>query len=328
MKMNGNTKTNRLLWKKVGGLFRYGVVLLGVVGCTSMPSFSPAPAALQLNITPRLEPGQIVRPQRPIVLRVAKYADARSAAPSRKIGDVKATVFDMHGTELVMEDVSATVTAAMLNQFSVSGFQTVADDGKFAAGSADFEISGIIREFSMNIGGRDEVSIVVETTLRDTRGGILWSGAVAEKTDRYAGVAGNTRNSIARYLSDALTKVSAKTREAISASIMQTYPDWFHPAAPARDSTPGVTVLVAPPERVSASQAARPGMTGQLAITTIPARAKVYVADVYYGLSPIKLELEPGVYTLHFKLENFKTATEKVSVRKGETTELEIRLVK
>jgi hypothetical protein len=36
--------------------------------------------------------------------------------------------------------------------------------------------------------------------------------------------------------------------------------------------------------------------------------------------------LEPGIYTLHFKLDGFKTATEKVSVRKGDATELEIGL--
>jgi hypothetical protein len=236
----------------------------------------------------------------------------------------------MQATELVMENLASTVTAAIVNQLSVSGFQTVTEDGKAAAGSADFEVSGVIREFSMNIGGRDEVSIVVETTLRDTRsGGVLWSGAVAEKADRYAGVTGNTRGSITRTLSRALAKVSAKTRDAISDSIMQAYPERFDQVATARDTAPGVTVLVAPPRRTPASQAARPGMTSQLvAITTIPARAKVYVADVYYGLSPLKLELEPGIYTINVKLDTFKTATEKVSVRKGEITELEIRLEK
>jgi hypothetical protein len=294
-----------------------------------MQSFSPSPAALQLDIAPQLASSQIVHPKRPITLRVAKYTDARSAAPSGKIGDINATVFDMFGSELVMDDLSGTITAAMENQFSASGFQTVTEGGKAAAGSTDFEVSGVIQEFSMNIGGRDEVSIVVETSLRDTHGdSILWSGTVAEKSDRYAGVTGNTRSSIARYLSGALAKVSAKTRDAISASIMQTYPERFDQAAPARDSTPGVTVRVAPPERMPASQATRPGMTSQLAITTIPARAKVYVGDVYYGLSPLKLELEPGIYTIHFKLDAFKTAIEKVSVRQGEITELEIRLEK
>ncbi len=324
-------KMNQLLGK-MGGLFRYGIygmVWLGVAGCTSMPFFGTAPTALQLDIAPKLAPSQVVTPKRPIVLRLSEYTDARPTAPSRKIGDIKATVFDMHGTELVMENLPGTVTAAMVNQLRASGFQTVTEGDKAAAGGVDFEVAGVIREFSMNIGGRDEVSIVVETTLRDTRGGgILWSGAVAEKADRYAGVTGNTRSSITRYLSNALAKVSAKTRDAISTSIIQTYPDGFGQAAPARDSTPGVGVLVAPPGRTSASQAARPGTLGQLAITTLPARAKVYVADVYYGLSPLKFELEPGIYTISLKLDAFKTATEKVSVRKGETTELEIKLEK
>ena len=329
--MNGNRKTNRLLGK-VAVLFRYGIyglALLGMAGCTGMPSLGRTPAALQLDIVPQLAPNQIVHSQRPIVLRVAEYADARSAAPSRKIGDINATVFDMFGTELVMEDLARTVTAALENQLSASGFQTLTDGGKTTAGSADFEIFGVIREFSMNIGGRDEVSIVVETTLRDARSGsVLWSGAVAEKSNRYAGVTGNTRSSITRYLSGALVKVTAKTRDAVSASIMQTYPERFAQTAPARDATPGVTVLVAPPAHIALSQTARPGMTGRLAVTTLPARAKVYVAGVYYGLSPLKLELEPGIYTINFKLDTFKTATEKVSVRQSETTELEIRLTK
>jgi hypothetical protein len=322
---------NQLLGK-VRGHFRYGicgVVLLGVAGCTTTRSFGPTPAALQLDITAKLAPGQIVHPKSPIVLRFSEYTDARPTAPSRKIGDIKATVLDMHGTELVVENLSSTVTAAMVNQLSASGFEMVTEGANAATGRADFEISGVIREFSMNIAGRDEVSIVVETTLSDTRsGGVLWSGAVTEKTDRYAGVTGNTRSSITRYLSGALAKVSAKTRDAITKTIVQTYPDSFGQAAPARDSTPGVTVLIAPPGRTSEYQAARPELTGQLAITTIPVRAKVYVADVYYGLSPLKFELLPGIYTINFKLEEFKTATEKVSVREGEITELEVRLEK
>jgi len=330
-KMHGNMKTDRLL-RKVGGLFRYGicgVVWLGVAGCTSMPSFGPTSAALQLDIAPKLAPGQIADPKSPLVLRFSEYTDARPAAPSRKIGDIRATVLDMHGTELVMENLAGTVTAAMVKQFNASGFQTVTEGGQAAARSADFEISGVIRQFSMNIGARDEVSIVVETTLRDTRrGGILWSGVVAEKADRYAGVTGNTRSSIARYLSAALAKVSAKTRDAVSETIAQTYPDSFRQAAPARGSTPGVTVLIAPPGRTSEYQAARREMTGRLVITTIPARAKVYVADVYYGLSPLNIELQPGIHTIRLKLDEFKAATEKLSVREGETTELEIRLEK
>lgn len=329
--MTENMKTKQLP-EKASRLFRrgiYGAVLLGVAGCTSMPTFGTTPAALQLDIAPQLVPGQIVHSKSPVTLRVVKYADARAAGPSRKIGDIKATVFDMHGSELVMENVASTVTAAMVNQLSASGYRMVTEDGKVAAGDADFEVSGVIREFSLNIGGRDEVSIVVETTVRAARsGGVLWSGAVVEKADRFAGVSGNTRSTITRYLSGALAKVSAKTRDEITKAIVQTDPERFDQTTVARDATPGVTVLAPPPERLSASPLARSQMTSQLAITTIPARAKVYVADVYYGLSPLKLELEPGIHTVNLKLDAYKTATEKVSVRKGETTELEIRLEK
>lgn len=338
--MDGNMKMIRLR-SRAGSPFMWGIcglVLLGMAGCSSlpsmrmpspsMPSLSMTSAPLQLDIAANPAPGQIVHARRPIVLHVARYTAAGPAATSGKIGEISATVSDMLGTELHVPDVSGTVTAAMAKQLSASGFQTVVSGGKAAAGSTEFEVSGVIKEFRMNIAGRDEVSIVVETTLRDGRNSaILWSGVVTEKVDRFAGVAGNTRNSITRYLSNALAKVSAKTRDAISESIMQTYPELFQQAAPARQSAPGVTVLVAPPQQAPASQAVvGPGMTGRVAIATTPSRAKVYMADVYYGLSPLKLELEPGIYTLHFKLDGFKTATEKVSVRKGETTELEIRL--
>ena len=329
--MNANRKTNQFLGK-VSVFFRYGiysVVLLGVAGCTHMPSLAPTPAALQLDIAPQVAPNPMVHFKRPIVLRVAGYTDARPTTPSNKIGDINATVFDMFDAQLLMQDISGTVTAALKNQLGASGFQTIMDGDKTAAGGVDFEIFGVIREFSMNIGGRDEVSIVVETTLRDVRSGdVVWSGAVAEKANRYAGVTGNTRHSITRYLSGALAKVTIKTRDAISASIMHAYPESFAQMAAAGDATPGVTVWVAPSGHGTTSQATHHGMTGQLAMTTLPARAKVYVADVYYGLSPLKLELEPGIYTINFKLDAFKTATEKVSVRQGETTQLEIRLTK
>jgi hypothetical protein len=193
-----------------------------------------------------------------------------------------------------------------------------------------------VKEFSMTIAGRDEVVIVVETTLRDARNGsVLWSGVVTEKADRFAGVIGNSRNSITRYLNAALAKVSGKTCDALSEGIMQARPDLFFQSAPARQSTPGVAVLVAPPETAQVLQSAQThntgmatGLTGHLTLTSIPPRAKVYVADVYYGLTPLNLELEPGIYTLRFKLDGFQPTTEKVSVRKGEITELETRFEK
>lgn len=301
---------------------------LMLAGCAGLPLLGLTSAPLAIDVAAKIEPGQVIQTQRPVVLRIAKYVDARPGVVSGIIGNVNATIFDMHTSKLEVQDLPGTVTAAILNQFNAIGFQSVTGDTT-AAPRADFSLSGVIRKFRMDIGARDEVSIEVETTLTDARdGAVLWSGVVAEKADRFAGVAGNTRNTITRYLSATLGKVLARTREAVSGSIAKTYPDLFIRAAAAGDATAGVTVLAEPAPRVGAAQATRPNATGHLQITTIPPRAKVYIADVYYGLSPLKLDLEPGIFTLQLKLEPFKTATEKVSVRKDDTTEIEIRFEK
>ena len=53
-----------------------------------------------------------------------------------------------------------------------------------------------------------------------------------------------------------------------------------------------------------------------------------YVDDVYYGTSPLRLEFDPGVKLFHFELPGYKTVAEKVSIRSGETTELEVHFEK
>jgi hypothetical protein len=63
-----------------------------------------------------------------------------------------------------------------------------------------------------------------------------------------------------------------------------------------------------------------------LLVNTNPPRAKVYLDDVYYGLSPLRLEMEPGVHAISVKLDSYKMVTEKVSVRKGDSTEMELKL--
>jgi ABC-type uncharacterized transport system auxiliary subunit len=301
---------------------------LALAGCGGLPLSGPASAPLTLDVAAKIEPGQVIQTQRPFVLRITKYVDARPGAVSGFIGNVNSTIFDMHTSKLEVQDLPGIVTAAIQNQFNASGFESFID-GSAAAPRADFNLAGVIRKFRMDIAARDDVSIEVESTLTDARdGAVLWSGVVAEKTDRFAGVAGNTRNTITRYLSAALGKVSTKTRETVSSSIAKTYPDLFIQATPAHAATAGVNVMTEPVPRVTAPKTARLGATGYLQITTIPPRAKVYIADVYYGLSPLKLELDPGIFTLQLKLEPFKTATEKISVRKDDTTEIEIRFEK
>ena len=97
-------------------------------------------------------------------------------------------------------------------------------------------------------------------------------------------------------------------------------------ATPAIEAAPG-TPAVAPPATVAAIAAA-PSAKGIFSVTTVPSKAKVYGDDVYYGTSPLKLELDPGVTLFRFKLEGYKTVTQKVSIRRGETAELEVKLEK
>lgn len=269
-----------------------------------------------------------------VTLNILTYADGRSIAPSRKIGDIRATVVDMHATELVSdEDIANVVTAAMRSQLTASGFRPVDSADRAATRTPeDFQLSGSIKDLRLDVAGRDTVSIVVETTLRDSRNGkLIWSGVVSEKSDRYAGVTGNTRNSIARYLHSSLGEVAGKTIAQVSDAMHAVRPELFSQVPAAAKAPPGVEVLVAPPASPPAPAREQQAVTpppGRLMVSTSPARAKVYVGEVYFGLSPLNVELEPGIHSLRMKLDGYKTATEKISVRKGETTELEVTLEK
>jgi len=55
---------------------------------------------------------------------------------------------------------------------------------------------------------------------------------------------------------------------------------------------------------------------------------KVYIGDIYFGLSPLSVDIESGVYDVTIRLEGFKEKKEKVSIRKGQKTELEMNMEK
>jgi len=280
----------------------------------------------------RVTPGGPVQSY-PFEVRVAPFADNRPTAPTRKIGDVKATVFDLHTNELVVDrEVSAIVTAALDAQLVASGLRPSGDGGGTTPGNLDvFELSGSINQLSLNIAGRDEVSIAIEASLRDARDGrVLWSGLVAEKRDRYAGVSGNTKRSIARFLGEALQTVARNAVTSASNSIQQARPELLHVSAQ-RQVSPPARVTTPSPWQAQGAEIAQSSLgtaLGRMRITTTPARAKVYIGEVYFGLSPLDLQLDPAVHLLRLELDGFKPVTEKVSVRNGETTELEVTLEK
>lgn len=282
-------------------------------------------------------------------IRINRYTDARKMVNPRKIGTGAENVSGMSGKDIVLDqDVAAIVTSAMKTSLDDAGFQvSEAQDG-----NALFELSGTVKELTYDVKVRDEVYIAIETALKDMKTGkVVWSGIVVEKNDRFAGVSGNNKNDVALYLRKELDIVTQKTTKAISDSLMAARPELFS-LTPGTKAIPGVTVLVAPnavntPNTPAPTPPAQPAVTmpaanpvvpaqtyvphptatsGLLLVNTTPARAKVYLDGVYYGLSPLRLEMEPGVHAISVKMEGYKMVAEKVSVRKGDSTEMDLTL--
>ncbi len=279
-------------------------------------------------------------------LRVSKFVDQRKVANPRLLGKITVRVIGVDGNELLMDqDVASIATTAMKKRFDSEGFQVM--EGS-SASNALFEVSGVVKELTLDVKERDEINIAIETTLKEVATGkVVWSGLVLEKNDRFGGVAGNDKDDLVGYLNKELRIVVTKTVDAISASLMASRPELFNLTAGTKP-IPGVTVYVAP---TAAQPAAAPAVmvpgygvpqgsavpppvyaphasttTGLLLVNTDPQRAKVYLDGVYYGMSPLRLEMEPGVHAIGVKLEGYKMVTEKVSVRKGDNTEMELKL--
>lgn len=306
------------------------VLLSAVAGCSSVRPGTPAGKNA-------VDAGSGSAPRNAATLRVSQYVDQRQVRDPRFLGQIAARVSGVSGSELIMDqDIAVIATAAIKKRFDAEGFQLL------EGGDADqalFEVSGVIRELVLNVKHRDEINIAIETTLKDAAtGNVVWSGLVTEKSDRFAGVTGNNKADLEAYLNKGLRIVGGKTVEAISNSLMASRPELFK-LTPGTKAINGVEVYVAPPAAPAAAVTV-PAMpaaakadaspanatTGLLSVSTNPTRAKVYLDGVYFGLSPLRSEIEPGVHDVVVKLNGYKTASEKVSVRKGDSTELELSL--
>lgn len=235
----------------------------------------------------------------------ARDAGHRADNP-RLIGHIKTTVSDMTGAGLVIvPDVAALVTTALRDEFAAAGY-TVKAVGDSVGG--DFLLSGKVTAFTLDIGPRDEIEITVDISITETETGrVIWSGVKTEKTGRYAGVMGNTRETISRYISSSLAKV-------IRGVIDET--------APMIENTKAAYRQVETQQRpVMPTQG-----SGRLVVRSIPSRAKVYLNDVYYGLTPLNIDIEPGIYELRVRSKAYKDAGDKVSVRAGQLTETEMEM--
>ncbi|MFZ2523827.1 MAG: PEGA domain-containing protein [Candidatus Ferrigenium altingense] len=278
-------------------------------------------------------------------LRVNKYIDQRKQGNPRLLGISTQRIRGVDGDQLLIDqEIANIVTVAIKKRFDGEGYQVL--EGS-SASNALFEVSGAIKDLTLNVKERDEINIAIETTLKEVATGkVVWSGLVMEKNDRFAGVSGNNKDDVIAYLNRELRVAATKTVEAISASLMASQPELFNLTAGTKP-IPGVTVYVAPAAAKAAPAATmtpgygvQPGAAappsaymprasataGLLLVNTNPQRAKVYLDGVYYGLSPLRLEMEPGVHAISVKLEGYKMVTEKVSVRKGDNTEMELNL--
>lgn len=260
-------------------------------------------------------------------IHVTKFVDERAGMSSKNIGISTERILGISGKDLVLDQkVADVVTKAIKKRFEDEGFRLVED------GTALYELSGVVKELTYNVKVRDEISISIETTLKEVATGkILWSGVVKEQDNRFAGVSGNSKSDIANYLRYKLGLVTKKTYDASSAILIASHPDLFN-VAPGTKPIAGVTVLFSSGADQPASSAVpvvsvmAPPKTGTLTLSTKPSRAKVYLEGVYFGLSPLRAEVEVGIHNVSVKLDGYRAAFEKISVRKDETTELEIVL--
>jgi len=256
-------------------------------------------------------------------IQVAEYVDARANMAPKKIGITTELVSGHYGNDLELNrEVNELVTTSIKNRFRDAGFQTPVD------GSALYEITGKIENLSYNISARDKVSIAIETTLKEVAtGNIIWSGIVKEADERFAGISGDSKSDIARYLKFKLGIVTKKTYDAISAALMSSRPDLFN-LMPGTKAIAGVTPLLVAetttPAPVTNNNTAT--LNGTLILSTTPTRAKVYLDEIYFGLSPLHAKVGVGIHEISVKAKEYKTGMEKISIRKDETTELEMTL--
>ena len=268
-------------------------------------------------------------------VRIAGYVDGRDAPNSRKIGISEVRVLGLSGKDIILDrDVTDVVTDSMRKRLDDAGIQILAKDDA----SALFELSGVVKELRYDVKARDHVIIKLETTLKEAATGkVVWAGEVEQKDERFAGVSGNSKSDIADYLKQELGIVTGKTTEAINSLLVATRPELFN-LTPGAKLIPGVKVFVTPGATSPVQPVSSPSIpvandkpevssaNGVLVVNTVPARAKVYVDGVYFGMSPLRAEADLGVHKVEVKIKGYKTASEKVSIRKGESTELELTL--
>ncbi len=270
-------------------------------------------------------------------VHLVRLADQRTSAGTdgRHLGKIRSTVMDMHASTLQLTAPAADVLSRVLkNQLQLDGVQ-VQDH----AAGADFELRGEIARLRLDVAGSDEFDLNVQLTVRElSTGKITWSGSIEETGERFAGVAGNTRASIVRWLNQGVERWSDKvgaTLLARNAWTKSAAPPAVAvapttPAAPVPAAATPVTAPIATPTATPLTGGLQgpPKGYGYFSVITMPTRVKVYSDDIYYGLTPLRVMVPTGVMSFDFRFDGYKPVTQKVLIRKDETTELQLQLQK
>lgn len=268
--------------------------------------------------------------KKPLKVAVIPYADSRAGLDSkRKVVDVSANVMGVHSSEMLLDqDVSTFVTDALKDQLNYMGFKTqVAGAPAFdkamlnelpaaIPSDVDIAIGGQIKRFNLTVAGRDKIEIELMTYIFDRKSNrLLWSGPTVEDAERFAGVMGNSHASISKYISRSFNSAVKKLLKDSEQAFAK------YGAIPAASAVPsqGLPLRQAEPQTDIETAPA-----GKLTITSKPSEAKFYINDVYYGKTPLTIELRPGIYEVTVRLKGFKDEKEKVAVRPGISTELDV----
>lgn len=305
------------------------LLILSFAGCTS---FFGAIADTEnvLRVREDVKPSANARMEKyPITVRMGRYTDSRQTDNPRLLGSSSSRILGLTGNVILSDrDATQLVMESMKKRLAETGLQIVPDE----TSSAQFQLSGSVKEMSIDIKDRDYVNIAIESTLTEiVSGKVIWSGVVVERSERYAGVSGNSKKDVANYLRKELGIATTKTSESILSVLMASRPELFNlevGAKPVQGITlysnglSGAASAVVPASDESESEASN----GTLSVSSVPSRAKVYVDGVYFGLTPLRAEIAVGVREVSVKLDGYQPADEKVSVRKGDQTELELQL--
>lgn len=325
--------------KKLHRVVVLGTCLMALTACSTSNSSDKGGWFTSDNVlrytAPEASGGVVIK--NAAMLRITPFVDERGQRSPRFLGEKTTRVRGMDGNVFVMDrDLTDIAAQTYRRKFSKAGYEVLAEN---SAKTPLFELSGVLKRLTLNSKDRDEVDIAIQANLTEVASGkLIWSALVTEKGDRFAGVSGNNKENIVAYLNQGLGVVGEKTASAVDALLMATYPGLFN-LTPGTKAINGVTVytdpvvskpVAAPAPLVVAPVAAALAVpvvaSGTLALSSKPARAKVYVDGVYFGLTPMNFEIEPGIHQVEVKLEGHKSASEKVSVRSSNTTELAFAL--